>query len=642
MSIPTAHPSCSRIHARLAFDEMGRAWLKDMGSTHGTRVNKRPLPDEACVRKGPRQKQEEEVEEDGGRCKGVMIFCGDVISFGESTRLYCVIGPEEFEREVWNQRQVKMKAERKAQKAREDADAMVSSTAAGGGGGGVISSVVVDEQNYNRDINDPKVGGKQDSVDRVADGCSWGMDDDEHEHAHSDSSHGGGANGSLSSFGMHASKTAVEGLRLNPGTTLCSSSIPDKYRKCYEKIEAKRYKLSNLQLESERIRNKQYSMSGGGEDGGLTHGQSAQLARNQEREESLIREIAEQEDALRLRMEGDGNGEKSRVGKVSAKRKQYLDNLFQDEEVEDRTKNVKKNSAQDLDDEKSLTIRWKKGMKKLKDIDKILLFARRKVETLQMTLSSMSHTADDSDQFFVKNDLELANDDFENKKKEKESILNELDETEKLLKLINEKIVIDRKTLYVGNKISNVSSNEKVSPLKRNLNESSSMPPPPSLQRREKCPQGSSSMMPPPPSVLKSSTISMPPPPSVHKKIGSAVEPLKMSPPTRQIGIDRNPSKGIISDKNVTGTETRSIMPPPKRQVGPERRALKGTLDIVKESMNSAQGLKSTPMLKTENSVSNTKTSNNAVDEKQNLWRAPKGQSGDGFTKLNEKFAGRY
>lgn len=641
MSIPTAHPSCSRIHARLAFDEMGRAWLKDMGSMHGTRVNKRPLPDEACVRKGSQQQEEveEEVEDGGGRRKGVMIFCGDVISFGESTRLYCVIGPEEFEREVWNQRQVKMKAERKAQKAREDADAMVSSTA---GGGGALSSVVVDEQNYDRDMNDPKVGGKQDSVDRGADGCSWGMDDDEHEHEHADSSHGGGANSSLSSFGMRASENAVEGLRLGPGSTVCSSSIPDKYRKCYEKLEAKRYKLSNLQLESERIRNKQYSMSGGGEDGGLTHGQSAQLARNQEREESLIREIAEQEDALRLRMEGDGNGEKSRVGKATAKRKQYLDNLFQDEEVEDRTENVKKNSAQGLDDEKSLTIRWKKSMKKLKDIDKVLLFARRKVETLQMTLSSMSHTADDSDQFFVKNDLELANDDFENKKKEKQSILNELDVTEKLLKLINEKIVIDRKTLYVGNKISYVSSNEKVSPLKRKLNESSSMPPPPSLPRRETCPQGSSYMMPPPPSMLKSNTISMPPPPSLQKKIDSAVEPLMIPPPTRQIGTDRNPSRGTTNNKNVTGTETRPIMPLPKRQVGPERKSLKGTLDIVRESMNSAQGLKSTLMLKTDKSASNTKTNNNMVDEKRNLWRAPKGQSGDGFTKLNEKFAGRY
>ena len=38
------HESCSRLHARIAFDSQGTPWLRDLSSTHGTTVNRQRLP----------------------------------------------------------------------------------------------------------------------------------------------------------------------------------------------------------------------------------------------------------------------------------------------------------------------------------------------------------------------------------------------------------------------------------------------------------------------------------------------------------------------------------------------------------------------------------------------------------------------
>ena len=88
--IGLAHESCSRQHARLAFDSSGTLWLRDLASTHGTAVNKKKVPAQACG------KTESTSRQAGAR--GVILYPGDVIQFGASTRLFCVQGPEEFER----------------------------------------------------------------------------------------------------------------------------------------------------------------------------------------------------------------------------------------------------------------------------------------------------------------------------------------------------------------------------------------------------------------------------------------------------------------------------------------------------------------------------------------------------------------
>ena len=48
VDIVSAHESCSRVHARIAFDNNGTPWLKCLGSANGTFVNEKRLPPEAC------------------------------------------------------------------------------------------------------------------------------------------------------------------------------------------------------------------------------------------------------------------------------------------------------------------------------------------------------------------------------------------------------------------------------------------------------------------------------------------------------------------------------------------------------------------------------------------------------------------
>ena len=165
-----------------------------------------------------------------------------------------MLGPARFDREVWKETQVKLKAEEKARKAMEDAQAV--------------------ERQMSRSV-------EQESEDvRAKDnGVSWGIDMNDDDSEHDDQS-----NSKLSSF-QRALGTGNG--QDNGYENLDMSSIPEKYRKRYEKIMAKRYKLSNLQQESERISCKEDSGDG------LTVGQTAQLAKNREREEILQREIVD-------------------------------------------------------------------------------------------------------------------------------------------------------------------------------------------------------------------------------------------------------------------------------------------------------------------------------------------------------------
>ena len=78
VDIVTAHESCSRLHARLAFDSSGHLWLRDFKTNNGTFVNKVRLPTEASgkyeIAKGSK--------EDGVRgCRGVMGTCYDTMIF---------------------------------------------------------------------------------------------------------------------------------------------------------------------------------------------------------------------------------------------------------------------------------------------------------------------------------------------------------------------------------------------------------------------------------------------------------------------------------------------------------------------------------------------------------------------------------
>ncbi|XP_050380025.1 uncharacterized protein LOC126797437 [Argentina anserina] len=68
------HPTISRFHAVLQFNTSGDAYLYDLGSTHGTSVNKKQVSKKVYVD----------------------LHVGDVIRFGHSSRLYIFQGPSEL------------------------------------------------------------------------------------------------------------------------------------------------------------------------------------------------------------------------------------------------------------------------------------------------------------------------------------------------------------------------------------------------------------------------------------------------------------------------------------------------------------------------------------------------------------------
>ncbi|KAH9622337.1 hypothetical protein KSS87_000963 [Heliosperma pusillum] len=68
------HPTISRFHAVIQFNASGNAYLYDLGSTHGTFINKKQVKAKVYVD----------------------LHVGDVIRFGHSSRLYIFQGPEDL------------------------------------------------------------------------------------------------------------------------------------------------------------------------------------------------------------------------------------------------------------------------------------------------------------------------------------------------------------------------------------------------------------------------------------------------------------------------------------------------------------------------------------------------------------------
>lgn len=140
-----AHPSISRMHAALQFDAQGALFVRDLESTHGTFLNKKRLPANDFVR----------------------LHIGDVLVFGESTRLYAVCGPSELLPQEYDSLNLQ-KFREKSEKRQEKKAAQHKDLRRTGGGSG----------------ND--------------DGASWGFredateeDDDEDEDSDRDESEGG-------------------------------------------------------------------------------------------------------------------------------------------------------------------------------------------------------------------------------------------------------------------------------------------------------------------------------------------------------------------------------------------------------------------------------------------------------------------
>lgn len=521
--VPLNHESASRQHARIAFDSQGIPWLRDLKSTHGTVVNKKHLPEST------RGKLESNSQKAGSR--GIVLYPGDILQFGASTRIFCLEGPPEFDRGA-------MKAKLQQQQQQQTTKAT-----------GQINHVAQPTQ---QTIN-PNANKKQNNDDSV----SWGisMDDDVDEET--------------------TASTADKTLPMD-------MQVPDKYRKAFDKLNTMKYKLSNLETEDGRIRRK----------GELSQGQEKQLQRNAERETNLKRSIVEFEEQLYDKIYPEKAGSKKRE---SSSRRNISDEEG-DDDFFDRTKKGEENFIEAEESEKSLCAKWEKLFEQKKHHEAKINRAQRNVDTLRQKLSRLQANGDE-DAFFVSNDLALANEALEKILDEQQRAINNMEEIEKLLKIVNPKIQTDRNSGYIGESIQKVE---------------------PKIERAE--------MLPPPIRL-----------PAVPKKIeaDSNTDQFSMPPP-----VMREPIK-------PSNAKNDNLMPPPKRKrvVGPAmpppsapqvgQPSGKGTLAFL-SSMTKPENTSSPEKPSTRN------VKKSAIDSKKDEWRAPEGQDGSGITKLNEKFAGRY
>jgi pSer/pThr/pTyr-binding forkhead associated (FHA) protein len=254
------HPSSSRVHAVFEFrvespqnedtidsKDASAMYLFDPGSTHGCYVNK------ARISAG----------------QHFPLHVGDMLRFGESTRVMILCGPAELMVEEGPSReQIKQAAALETLKRMKEKDAaaaklaMAKAIAAGGGG------------------------------------VSWGFGEDARED--SDEENDGRGSKDEIDWREHAA---------NKGLT-------DKQQKIADKIRKREARILNLQKESEKIQLKYKSMEE------MSAGQANTIARNEEEVEKAMVEIEELEDQLVASIEDSISGKNKKgvaVGKNRAK-----------------------------------------------------------------------------------------------------------------------------------------------------------------------------------------------------------------------------------------------------------------------------------------------------------------------------------
>ena len=542
------HESCSRLHARLAFDETGLLWLKDLSSTHGTTVNKKQLPPESIG------KTESNNNKNRKGSRGVMVFPGDILQFGASTRLFCLEGPSEFDRGA-------IQAKLQQQKLQQ-------------------------QQQQPEEPTLPSKGNDQDEV-------MWGMSMEDN-----------GENETTMTT-MSVSEALAK---------LDSSKIPDRLRKEWERLTAKKHKLHNIQIESDRIVAK--GGGGGVSSSSLTHGQEKQLERNKERIEKLLQQVETMEDAFYQSMYPS-------QPKQTRRRRRKQDAFHDIDDVDDKTLDFqKRQSARDdetTETEESLVAKWKRYWSLSKRQGQTLSVSQARVKELRQQLVEMQQQqqhddggGDDEDAFFVRNEFDLAMEEFDKANQSFQQTQRDLDDTERLVGIVtNHKLYTDRTTGYIGK--------EKE-------------------EKEEKPPQETTTTLSMPPPSPKLTTSKPPPPPPPTTATGAAAPndhmppPPPLAPPKRSSSSQTNQEPATKKAKTVLGPTA----PPPQQRKGPVKNS---TLSFLTNSLSSSSS--SSSVAATDNN-NNNKKKDSSLDGKHDDWRAPKDQDGSGYTKLNAKFAGRY
>jgi hypothetical protein len=511
VDIVTAHESCSRQHARIAFDCRGTPWLRDLGSANGTFVNEKRLPPEACGKFN----DSNACNQKGSR--GVVLFPGDAIRFGASTRLYILEGPEEFER-------------------------------------GALKHGEAAIHHHDDSISPEPTENSA--------GCSWGMAADDVPPA--DTEHG------------IRNSTDMPPLPSLDSFFFSSSAkiqIPNNLRQLHSKYNTKMHKLQSIQTESQRIIQKENI---GVE---LTDGQRSQLGKNEERINTLEKDVAtlkeKIEDGMFSVLYGKERGRK-RPREDSHQTEDEGVDCFYDRTASDTSKRRGKENVVAVESEASLIQKWKSLLHRHAKQQQLAVRALDRCTGLQKLIDDAAEDSDDL--FFLKNDLTLGKENLSKANKSAEEMVKELDECEFLLKTINDKLVWDRSEGSIGTNI--VMKGETTVKVDSGVRHSS----PPNAIRRLSC--------------------------SVEK-----------------VAIEDGKSSNELSNA--------SELQKTKTMIGPSRLPAQGTLSALRQASSVPRSSK-TRLHTNESEVLNP------VETQKDEWIAPMDQDGSGRTALNVKFMGRY
>ncbi|WOG89277.1 hypothetical protein DCAR_0208514 [Daucus carota subsp. sativus] len=348
------HPTISRFHAVLQFNKNGDAYIYDLSSTHGTFVNKNQVKKKVYME----------------------LHVGDVIRFGHSSRLYILQGPSDLmppEKDLTTSRKAKVHEEMKDMEA---------------------------------SLRRAKLEAS------LADGISWGMDEDAIEENEDD----------IDEITWQTYK----------------GQLTEKQEKTRDKVLKRLEKVSNMKKEIDAIRVKDIAQ------GGLTQGQQTQIARNEQRILQIVEELENLEETLNESIRESLGARSGR--KVHGKKKGATgggeddddEYLSDDDEFYDRAKKKTPKGSENHSVETADSLLDKKEaiVKEMEDKNKLLVDEKGKsVQGNEAATQVEPEEGDALDAYMSGLSSQLVHDKSEQLEKELHVLQSELDRILYLLKI---------------------------------------------------------------------------------------------------------------------------------------------------------------------------------------------------------------